>query len=111
MHSAYKAHKRDSKLLLNNDCPLTFKMIEFYLQFLLSAYRFTIIHRKNTANILEVLPSILLKLNTWHKLSLKNKFKTICTTLIDCFKEVFDYELNFRHIFDLCFIECNKITF
>jgi len=60
LHSAYKAHKRDSKFLSNNECPLTFKMIEFYLQLLLPAYRFTIIHQKNTANISEVLPSILL---------------------------------------------------
>ena len=45
LHSVYKAYKRNPDGIL--DCPLTFKQIEFYLQVLLPAYRYTIVQNHN----------------------------------------------------------------
>ena len=59
---------------------LTFNEIVFYLQILLPAYRFTVVFQITDANISQVIPGILALTNTWSKLSIKKKFKTICET-------------------------------
>ena len=107
LHSVYKAYKRDPIII--SDCPLTFKNIEFYLQVLLPAYRFTIIFQRTSANISEVLPSILLILDTWKKLSEKKKFKTICKVLIESFTEKFHYELNSNVYFTSSLLNVTKL--
>ena len=73
------------------DCPLKIDQIEFYLQILLPAYKFSVGCTK--ANIGEVVPSILILFNTWTKLSELTKFKSICEKFIKCFKKHFAYEL------------------
>jgi hypothetical protein len=68
-------------------------MVEFYLQILLPAYRFSIGFQRTKANIAEVLPSLLILFNTYNKLAQNKKFKPICLTMIESFKFKFDYEL------------------
>jgi hypothetical protein len=68
-------------------------MVEFYLQILLPAYRFSIGFQRTKANIAEVLSSLLILFNTCNKLAQNKKFKPICLTMIESFKFKFDYEL------------------
>ncbi len=68
-------------------------MVEFYLQILLPAYRFSIGFQRTKTNIAEVLPSLLILFNTYNKLAQNKKFKPICLTMIESFKFKFDYEL------------------
>lgn len=94
LKSIYNANKKISNFSSHNDCPLTKENIEFYLQVLLPAYRFTIVFQQTSANISQVIPSLLSLFNTWNKLALKKKYFSICNLLIDCFKNKFEYELN-----------------
>jgi hypothetical protein len=47
------------------DCPFSLKKIEFYLQILLPAYKFSIGFQRTKTNIAEVVPSLLILFNTW----------------------------------------------
>ena len=90
LHSVYKAHKRNIPL---PDCPLSFEMVEFYLQILLPAYRFIIGFQRTKANIAEVVPSLLVLFSIWNRLARNKRFKCICLKMIESFKLKFDYEL------------------
>ena len=76
------------------DCPLDQKTVEFCLQILFTAYKFTITFQRTKISIAEVIPALLNLFNTWIKLGQNKKFKPITNKSIDFFKIKFDYELN-----------------
>ena len=104
--SVYKAYKRGIKM---DDCPLTLEKIEFYLQILLPGYKFSIGFQRTKSSIAEVLPSLLILFNTWRKLSLNPKYKTICGKLVTCFEEKFSYELNSNSYLVSALLDTSKL--
>ena len=76
------------------DCPLDQKTVEFYLQILFPAYKFTITFQRTKSSIAEVVPAILNLFNIWTKLCQNKKFKPITEKSIEFFKMKFDYELS-----------------
>ena len=113
--SFFKAYKKgifNEKCL----CPVSLAEIEFYIELLLPAYRFTLLHQRNKANIGEVIPSINLLIQKYEQLAkADSKKKPFCESLINHVKKKFSYELD-SNIYavaaylDVAFIQtwCNK---
>ena len=89
----YKAYKNEC-FKGELTCPVSFETIEFYLQILWPAYKFTIGLQRTQSNISEVIPSLLFLFKTWDSLAQNKEFKPICEKLVFCFKQKFDFELN-----------------
>ena len=92
--SFYKAYKKG---IFNENrlCPVSLAEIEFYIELLLPAYRFTLLHQRNKANIGEVIPSINLLIQKYEQLAkADSKKKPFCQSLINHVKKKFSFELD-----------------
>jgi hypothetical protein len=49
--------------------------------------------QRSTTTIGEVVPTLLFSMSVWKKLAVKPSFKTLCNTMITCFKDKFKFEL------------------
>lgn len=107
LYSVYRAYKRELNM---KECPLKLSQIEFYLQILLPAYKFSIGFQRTKSNIGEVVPSILILFNTWTKLAENTNFKSICEKFIKCFKKHFDYELKSNVYFVAALLNTSKLN-
>jgi len=78
-----------------NPCTVSQAEIEFYIELLLPAYRFTLLHQRNKAQIGEVIPSVNLIIKKYEQFAKNDKKKKpFCEALIKHIKIKFDYELN-----------------
>ena len=79
-------------------CPISLKIVNYYITVLKPAYKFNIRMQSNSASISDVIPYLLKIFNEWTKImsSLKTtaNCKKLCKLLIGEFKKRFDYELN-----------------
>jgi hypothetical protein len=74
--------------------PASKETIEKYLQVLLHAYKFSMILQSNKSSVGEVVPSLLILLNTWKRMNLIGQAKDLRDNLVCAFEFKFEYELN-----------------
>lgn len=75
-------------------CPISKLVIEKYLQILAISYQFNLIMEKDSSNISEVVPSLMIMMSKWMRMEVSGQYKTFCEKLVSSFKKKFEFELN-----------------
>ena len=91
--SFYKAYKKNI-FTGENTCPVTLAEIEFYIELLLPAYRFTLLHQRNAANIGEVVPTVQMLIMKYEQFTKDKKKKPFSEALVKYIRIKFQYELD-----------------
>ena len=91
LNSFYKAYKKNI-FTDENKCPVTLAEIEFYIELLLPAYRFTLLHQRTAANIAEVVPTLQMLIKKYEQFAKDTKKRPFSEALIKHIKVKFEYE-------------------
>jgi len=91
LNSFYKAYKKNI-FTDENKCPVTLAEIEFYIELLLPAYRFTLLYQRNAANIAEVVPTLQMLIKKYEQFAKDTKKRPFSEALIKHIKVKFEYE-------------------
>ena len=73
-------------------CSITLAEIEFYIEILLPAYRFTLLHQRTAANIAEVVPTLQMLIKKYEQFAVDTKKRPFSEALIKHIKVKFEYE-------------------
>jgi hypothetical protein len=67
-------------------CSITLAEIEFYIEILLPAYRFTLLHQRNSANIAEVVPTLQMLIKKYEQFAVDNILR-VTINGINCYSK------------------------
>ena len=92
LESFHKAYLRN---VFSNElsCPVSFEVIEIYLQILLPAFQFNLVMQKTKFTIADVLPTLYIMLSKWKRMEMTGNYKSLCNNLIFSFKQKFKNEI------------------
>jgi hypothetical protein len=98
MESFHRAHNVGGIFTDENPCPVPIETIEYYLQILYPALKFSLILQRTTSTIADVLPAFNLMISKWEKMielsELGSRYKFLCRLLIEAFNKKFAIEIN-----------------
>jgi hypothetical protein len=95
LESFHKAYLRN---VFSNElsCPVSFEVIEIYLQILLPAFQFNFVNfvmQQTKSTIADVLPTLYIMLSKWKRMEMTGNYKSLCNNLIFSFKQKFKNEI------------------
>jgi hypothetical protein len=108
MQSFHKAYKRNA-FSTSNPCPVSFDIIEKYMQILLPAFQFNLIMQQTQSSIGDVIPALKIIISKWRRFNFSGVYKDLCMKLVQSFEAKFQYELN-SHVYQVAsLLETNKL--